>query len=117
MFHELREYDLELAGVATFLQHFEESAIPALTACGFDMVGAWVMDIGPNTATTFVWLARWENLDARTAALQKTRESPDYLAFGAKVRGIVRKIDTRILRNVSFSPLLTAPGSAGPLSP
>jgi hypothetical protein len=113
MFHELREYDLELSKVATFLQHYEELAIPALAACGWDMVGAWVQDIGPNTATTFVWLARWENLDARTAALQKTRESPDYLAFGEKVRGIVRKIDTRILRNVSFSPMLTAPGSAG----
>jgi hypothetical protein len=112
MFHELREYDLELSGVATFLQHFEKLAIPELSACGFDMVGAWVQDIGPNTATTFVWLARWENLDDRTKALQKTRESADYRAFGEAVRGIVRKIDTRILRNVSFSPLLTAPGSA-----
>jgi NIPSNAP protein len=113
MFHELREYDLELSKVGTFLQLYEEFAIPALADCGFDMVGAWVQDIGPSTATTFVWLARWETLDARTAALQKTRESPDYLAFGEKVRGIVRRIDTRILRNVSFSPLLAAPGPAG----
>ena len=56
--------------------------------------------------------ARWENLDDRTKALQKTRESADYRAFGEAIRGIVRKIDTRILRNVSFSPLLTAPGGA-----
>ncbi len=106
MFHELREYDLELSGVATFLQHFEAMALPELTACGFRMVGAWVQDIGPNTATTFVWLAQWDNLDARTEALQKTRESANYRAFGEAVRGIVRKIDTRILRNVPFSPLL-----------
>ena len=112
MFHELREYDLELAGVATFLQHFEEIGLPALTACGFELVGAWVMDIGPNTATTFVWLARWENLDARTEALQKVRVSADYRAFGEAISGIVRKIDTRILRNVPFSPMLTAPGPA-----
>jgi NIPSNAP len=108
MFHELREYDLELPEVAAFLQHFEELAIPVLTACGFDMVGAWIQDIGPNTATTFVWLARWDSLDDRSAALQKTRESADYRVFGEAVRGKVRKIDTRILRNVPFSPLLAA---------
>ena len=110
MFHELRQYDLELSGVATFLKNFEESGLPVMTACGFDLVGAWMQEIGPNTATTYVWLARWENLDARTEALQKVRVNADYQAFGESIKGIIRRIDTRILRNVSFSPLLSAAG-------
>jgi hypothetical protein len=105
MFHELREYDLELSGVATFLKNFEESGLPVMTACGFELVGAWIQDIGPNTATKYVWLAKWENLDARTEALQKLRVNADYQAFGESIKGIIRRIDTRILRSVSFSPL------------
>jgi hypothetical protein len=109
MFHELREYDLELSGVATFLKNFEESGLPIMTAAGFELVGAWITDIGPNTATKFVWLARWDNLDARTEALGKLRVDSDYHAFGESIRGIIRKIDTRILRSVSFSPLFSPP--------
>jgi hypothetical protein len=106
MFHELRQYDLDLAGVGTFLENFEKAGLPAMTRCGFEMAGAWVEDIGPETATRYIWLARWERLDARTDALQKVRIDPEYLAFGQSIKGIVRRIDTRILRNVSFSPLL-----------
>jgi len=109
MFHELRQYDLELSRVGTFLQNFEESGLPAMSACGFELVGAWIEDIGPNTATRYVWLARWENLDKRTEALQKVRVNPDYIAFGESIKGIIRNIDTRILRNVSFSPMLSTP--------
>jgi hypothetical protein len=69
MFHELREYDLELSGVATFLKNFEESGLPV------------------------------------TEALQKLRVNADYQAFGESIKGIIRRIDTRILRGVSFSPL------------
>jgi hypothetical protein len=106
MFHELRQYDLELPRVGEFLENFEKTGLPAMTRCGFEMAGAWVEDIGPQTATRYIWLARWERLDDRTEALQKVRVDPEYLAFGQAIRGIVRQIDTRILRNVSFSPLL-----------
>jgi hypothetical protein len=34
---------------------------------------------------------------------------PDYIAFGQSIKGIIRRIDTRILRSVSFSPLLVSP--------
>jgi hypothetical protein len=109
MFHELRQYDLELSGVRTFLENFEKSGLPVMTACGFELVGAWIEEIGPSTATRYVWLARWENLDQRTEALQKVRVDPDYAAFGESIKGIIRHIDTRILRNVSFSPMLSTP--------
>jgi hypothetical protein len=71
MFHELRQYDLDLSGVGTFLENFEKAGLPAMTRCGFEV-----------------------------------RVDPEYIAFGQSIKGIVRRIDTRILRNVSFSPLL-----------
>ena len=106
MFHELREYQLELSGMSTFLERFEKSGYPVMAACGFDMVGAWIQDIGPNSATTFVWLARWERLDLRSEALQRLRTNVEYQEFGESIKGLIHRIDTRILRNVPFSPLL-----------
>jgi hypothetical protein len=108
MFHELREYQLELSGMATFLDRFEKSGYPVMAANGFDMVGAWIQDIGPNSATTFVWLARWERLDLRSEALQRLRTNAEYKEFGESIKGLIHRIDTRILRNVPFSPLLVS---------
>jgi hypothetical protein len=109
MFHELREYDLELSEVGTFVKKFEETGLPIMTKAGFEIAGAWMTDIGPNSATKFVWLARWDNLDARTEALGKLRVSEEYAAFGASIKGIIRRIDTRILRSLPFSPLYCPP--------
>jgi hypothetical protein len=105
MFHEFREYHLELPSVGTFLKHFETLGLPVMTACGFDVIGAWIQDIGPGTATTYVSLCRWEDLNARSETLDKLRVNEDYAAFGQAIKGIVREIDTRILRPVSFSTL------------
>ena len=106
MFHELRQYDLRLSGVAAFLESFEKFCLPALIRCGFQVAGAWLEEIGPETASRYVWMAQWEHLNARTEALEKVYVDPDFLTFVQQIQGIVRHIDTRILRNVSFSPLL-----------
>jgi hypothetical protein len=109
VFHELREYHLEFASVGRFLEHYEHLGLPMLRDCGFDLVGAWLQDIGPDTASTYVWLIQWENLDDRTAALEKLRMHPDYAQFGKLTGELVRTVDTRILRNLEFSPLLNRP--------
>lgn len=109
MFHELREYHLEFSSVGRFLEYYEKLGLPMLLESGFRLIGAWLQDIGPDTATTYVWLVQWDNLDDRTVALEKLREHPDFAKFGEATGKLVRKIDTRILRNVSFSPALSAP--------
>ena len=111
MFHELREYHLKFAASALFLEHYENLGLPVLEECGFDLVAAWLQDVGPDTASTFVWLIRWDDLNARTEALDRLRAHPGYPPFGEATKDLIRKIDTRILRNVSFSPAVKAAGA------
>lgn len=104
MFHELREYHLKFSAIALFLEHFENLGAPMLEECGFELVAAWLQDVGPDTAATFAWLVRWDDLNARTEALDRLRVHPGYPAFSAATKDLIRQVDTRILRNVSFSP-------------
>jgi hypothetical protein len=112
MFHELREYHLKFAASPLFLEHYENLSLPVLEECGFDLVAAWLQDVGPDTASTFVWLVRWDDLNARTEALDRLRVHPGWSAIGAATKDLIRHVDTRILRNVSFSPPVKAARAA-----
>jgi hypothetical protein len=114
MFHELREYHLKFGSNALFLERIENLGVPLLKESGFDLVAAWLQDVGPDTASTFVWLVRWDDLNARTEALDRLRLHPGYAAFGAATKDLIRMVDTRILRNVSFSPAVKAAGAMDP---
>jgi NIPSNAP len=104
MFHEVREYYLQFDAVATFLEAFEKLGLPAMRECGWRLEGAYLQDIGPRTGTTFVWLLAWVDLNERSDGLTAFRAHPDFPAFAAALNPLVTHIDTRILRDVSFSP-------------
>jgi hypothetical protein len=102
--HEVREYYIRFDAVPEYLEAFEK-ALPAMRDSGFRLEGAWLQELGPRTGTTFVWMLGWKHLNERADALTAFRAHPDFPAFASVLNAILTHIDTRILRDVSFSPM------------
>ena len=104
MFHEVREYYLRFDAVSVFLEAFENLGLPAMRECGWRLEGAYMQDIGPRTGTTFVWMLAWNDINERNDGLTAFRAHPAFPAFAEALNPLMTHIDTRILRDVSFSP-------------
>lgn len=104
MLHEIREYYIRFDAVPEYLDAFER-ALPAMKASGFRLEGAWLQELGPRTGTTFVWMLGWKHLNERADALTAFRAHADFPAFADVLNSILTHIDTRILRDVLFSPM------------
>lgn len=105
MFYELRQYRLQFSGVGAFMEAFATIGGPMLEECGFEILGAWVPDSGPDTGTAFTWMVRWADLNARTQALEALRAHPSYPKFAELTKSLIKDIDSRILRPLPFSPM------------
>jgi hypothetical protein len=105
VFYELRQYRLQFSGVGAFMEAFASTGRPILAECGFEILGAWVPESGPDTGTAFTWMVRWPDLNARTQALEAVRSHPDYPKFAALTKSLVKDIDSRLLRPLPFSAM------------
>ncbi|MGC0367372.1 hypothetical protein ABH922_005424 [Rhodococcus sp. 27YEA15] len=111
MLHEIREYYVRFDAVQEYLDVFERLGLPAMRSCGWRLEGAWLQEIGPRTGTTFVWMLAWKDLNERADGLTAFRAHADFASFAAALNPILTHIDTRILRDVSFSPTYGSEGS------
>jgi hypothetical protein len=102
--HEVREYYIRFDAVPVFLRAFEELGLSAMRASGFKLEGAYLQEIGERTGTSFVWMLAWNDLNERADALAALRAHDDFSAFADALYPLLTHIDTRILRDVSFSP-------------
>ena len=100
MYFELREYQMAFTASADYLQSFRTVGRKIMHESGFDIVGAWTTEIGPDTNSTLVWMIRWDSLEHRTRAFEAFRAHPGYPAFIQENTGRVVGILTRILNPV-----------------
>lgn len=79
-YYELRRYRLRRdAQVLATTKYLSDALIPALNRIGIAPVGAFSVDIGPETPTIFLLLPS-ENLETLVGAGLRLREDPTFLA-------------------------------------
>ena len=105
MLYELRHYQTTLSAAAEFQANFGNDLLPVLQDCGFDLVGAWTVEIGDGSAADLMWMLRWSSLSDRDAAYQRVRSDPRNTTFREQNVPFLIATSTQILRPTPFSPL------------
>jgi hypothetical protein len=103
--YELRHYKTTLAAATEFQANFGLDLLPVLQDCGFDLVGAWTVEIGDGSSADLLWMLRWTNLSDRDAAYERVRSDPRNTDFREKNLPFLIATSTEILRPTDFSPL------------
>jgi hypothetical protein len=103
--YELRHYRTTLDTASEFQINFGRDLLPALEDCGFDLVGAWTVEIGEGSAADLLWMLRWSTLAERDAAYETVRSDPRNAAFRAANLPFLVATSSEILRPTPFSPL------------
>jgi hypothetical protein len=76
-----------------------------LRESGFDLVAAWLLDIGEDSSTTFFWILRWADLNARAEAYGNLLSHEGWPAFAQVAQDVIVKMDNRIYQPLPFSPM------------
>ena len=105
MLYELRHYKTTLAGATEFQTNFGQDLLPVLQECGFDLVGAWTVEIGDGDSADLLWMLRWPSLSERDAAYERVRSDPRNASFREENLPFLVATSTEILRPTQFSPL------------
>lgn len=105
MYFELRRYTTAVSAAAEFQAAFQSELLPVLEDHGFELVGAWTVEIGEGGSADLLWLLRWRNLAHREASLDGVRSDPRNNAFRDAYLGLLQSTSSQLLRPTSFSPL------------
>lgn len=103
--YELRHYKTTLAAATEFQANFGQDLLPVLKDCGFDLVGAWTVEIGDGNSADLLWMLRWSSLGERDTAYEKVRSDPRNIDFREENLPFLIATSTEILRPTKFSPL------------
>ena len=105
MLYELRRYKTTLAAASDFQNNFSHDLLPVLRECGFDLVGAWTIEIGDGSFADLLWMLRWGSLSERENAYERVRSDQRNTDFRTKNLPFLIATSTEILRPADFSPL------------
>jgi hypothetical protein len=103
--YELRHYKTTLAAATEFQANFGQVLLPVLKDCGFDLVGAWTVEIGDGNSADLLWMLRWSSLGKRDTAYERVRLDPRNTDFREENLPFLIATSTEILRPTDFSPL------------
>ena len=122
-FYQLRTYRLQTGPQTAFCETFFASAlIPALNRLGLSPVGAFKLDIGPETPT-FYLLIPGTSLELLAELDQRLAEDSAFLAAAAPFWGApatapaFRRVESSLLSAFPGWPRLTLPASAAAHTP
>jgi hypothetical protein len=101
--YELRNYWLSAAGAALFQRGFEEELVPVLRDHGFDLVGAWTIEVGEGPR--LVWMLRWPDLAAREVAYTAIRADERNAQFRRRHLEHLVRVESEIMNSIPASPL------------
>lgn len=105
MYFELRRYTTAMSAAAEFQRAFQSELLPILEDHGFDLVGAWTVEIGDGGSADLLWLLRWRDLAHRQASLEAARLDPRNDAFRDAHLSLLQSTWSQLLKPTSFSPL------------
>ena len=97
----LRIYTIRPGELDEWLEEWRDHVVPLRRSVGFEVLGAWVSETGPEESATFAWLLGYDgpgDLDAANAAYYDSPErqalEPDPARHIAEARQLsVRAVD------------------------
>lgn len=106
MIYEWRIYEAVPGKMPNIVRRFGEITNALFKKHGVDVVGYWTTAVGANDQ--FVYMLRWESLEARTriwAAFQADPEWQKARAETVKDGEIVSRVTNSLLTPTNYSPL------------
>lgn len=106
MIYEWRIYEVVPGKMPNITRRFGEITDAIFKRHGIEVVGYWTTAIGPNDQ--FVYMVRFENLEARDKAWASFQADPEWnqkRAETVKDGEIVARVTNQILRPTAYSPL------------
>ncbi len=108
MIHELRIYDTMPGMLPALSQRFANITIPLWKKHGIRPVAFWTEEIGRNTNNRLVYILEWESLAEREKKFPAFQTDPEWIQKRAETEKngpLVARVENRILRPTSYSPL------------
>ncbi len=99
MLYEVRHYWLSAAGAALFQRAFEDELVPILRDHGFDLIGAWTVEVGEGPR--LVWMLRWPDLAARDTAYAAIRADERNAEFRRRNLEHLVRVENEILKSIT----------------
>ena len=107
MIYELRTYIAPAGRLDDIVNRFRTKTMDIFAGHGFDVVGFWTVDEGPDSCE-LVYLLRWESAAASEAAWAAFRADPEWVETRRVTEADGPIVDTVIeksLKPTDFSPM------------
>lgn len=105
MYYELRTYTIDPLKLADWLALYKSHAYEVQTEHLGNLVGFFTTEFGEANQVVHIWA--YESLDDRMARRARMAADPRWVEFGRlnKELGAVLKLESRLMRPTTFSPL------------
>lgn len=102
--YEKRTYDVTVGKMPELVGHYEREGWAALAAGGFDehLVGYFISDTGPLHQLIHLW--RFADDNDRREFWKRLYADDDFMAFGAKIRPLIRNQEVQLLNPAPWGP-------------
>ncbi|MDO9404091.1 MAG: NIPSNAP family protein [Polaromonas sp.] len=104
MIYEERCYTLSPVTLRPFLALYEAEGLPMLLRHLGTLVGFFTTETGELNQVVHIW--QYQDLADRERRRAGLWQDPTWLAYADKVLPLITRMESRLLRPTSFSPLL-----------
>ena len=100
MYVEERMYTLHPGTAAEYLKHYQNDGMKVQLKHLPHMVGYYVTEVGTLNMIVHMWA--YESLDQRERCRAAMSADPDWQAYVAKIRPLMKRQETRIMKCAPF---------------
>ncbi len=102
--YEKRTYDVEVAEIGNLVKLYRSEGWPALEAGGFsdNLIGYFISDTGTLHQLVHIW--KFDDDAARRDFWKRLFKDDDFLAFGLKIRSMLKRQDVQLMTSAPWGP-------------
>jgi hypothetical protein len=100
MYVEERMYQLQPGKVDEYFKQYGAYGMPVQLRHLPHMLGYYQTEIGPLNMVVHLWA--YDDLDQRAACRARLFADPDWQAYRPRIKGLIVKMDTRVMRCAPF---------------
>jgi len=103
MIYNVRTYNCIPRMLNKYVDIFEKYAMPVNNKHGFNLIGYFISDIGPQNQIVHIW--EYKDLNEFNEMRKKRTADPAWSDFRERTAGMVASQEDKIMNGSNFSPL------------
>ena len=103
MIYNIRTYNCVPRMLNKYIKIFEDYAMPVNNKHGFELIGYFISDIGPQNQIVHIW--EYKDLNEFNEMRKKRAADPAWADFRDRTAGMIADQEDKIMTGTPFSPL------------